>query len=64
MFSNYLSAIDGIEVFPIISLIIFVTLFILILIRVFAMDKQSETEAANIPLNDEFLSTKSESKNG
>ncbi|NOX17395.1 MAG: cbb3-type cytochrome c oxidase subunit 3 [Chlorobi bacterium] len=64
MFSSYLSAIDGIEVFPIISLIIFVTVFLIVLIRVFAMDKKSAVEAANIPLKDEILTTKSESKNG
>ncbi len=49
-FINYLEAIAGIEIFPLISLAIFFTFFVLLTIWVFRVDKQRILKMKNIPL--------------
>lgn len=50
MFSNYLSSIEGIEIYPIISLIIFFTFFIGLCYWVIRVDKTYITKMENLPL--------------
>lgn len=52
MKSNVLQAILGIEIFPVISLIIFVAFFTAMFIWVIKMDKQNAKKMAEIPLHD------------
>ncbi len=52
MKSNVLQAILGIEVFPVISLIIFVAVFTTMIIWVVKLDKQRSQKMAELPLND------------
>lgn len=51
-FINYLESIAGIEIFPMISLAIFFTFFVLLTIWVFRVDKQRIIKMKNIPLNE------------
>jgi hypothetical protein len=50
---HHLTSIDGIEIFPIISLIIFVTFFIGLAWFVIGMKKDHIDKMSNIPLEDE-----------
>ncbi len=50
-FTNYLKEIDGVAVFPIISLIIFVVIFIIAVAFAFSVDKKKMNDNSNIPLN-------------
>ncbi|MBP9212362.1 MAG: cbb3-type cytochrome c oxidase subunit 3 [Bacteroidetes bacterium] len=52
MLSKYLSAIDGIASYPIISLFIFVPFFIGMTIWVFKLDKQFLNYMGDLPLDD------------
>lgn len=45
-----LESIEGVEIYPIISLLIFFTLFIGVLIFVFKMTKKEVNEIASLPL--------------
>jgi len=60
MFSNYLSSIEGVSIFPIISLIIFFSIFMTVLIWVFKKDKVYMSEMANIPLEENKIELNSE----
>lgn len=51
MFSNYLSTIEGIGIFPLISLLIFVSFFTVILIWIFKADKNYIKEMEELPLD-------------
>lgn len=51
-FINYLESIAGIEIFPLISLTIFFTFFVVLTIWVLKVDKQRILEMKNIPLNE------------
>ena len=51
MYKNVLRAIDGIEVYPILSFIIFFGFFIGLGIYVFTMDKDLIEKMKNKPLN-------------
>ena len=51
MFSNYLSSINGIELYPIISLIIFFTVFCGLLIWTFKADKTYLNKMRYLPLD-------------
>ncbi len=62
MFSNYLSSIKDIEIFPIISLIIFFAIFIGLIVWIFKMDKGFIKKMSNLPL-EENDNIKQESKN-
>ena len=65
MFSNLLSSIEDVSVYPVITLILFVFAFVLVVIRLVFMDKETVDEMKNIPLeddNEEFI-TNNENKN-
>ncbi len=51
-FVNYLKGIVGVETYPLISLAIFVPLFILVLIWVFKLEKKTVEEMEHLPMND------------
>ncbi|MDP2365811.1 MAG: CcoQ/FixQ family Cbb3-type cytochrome c oxidase assembly chaperone [Ignavibacteria bacterium] len=53
MFSNYLSSIKGISVFPVISLVIFLSAFILMVIWIIRIDKSYVKQMENLPLDEE-----------
>lgn len=64
MFSQYLNSIEGVEIFPIISLILFFAFFIGMLFWVLRMDKKYITEMENLPLDStDSLIKNSEIKN-
>lgn len=50
-FINYLESITGISIYPLISLLIFITVFVAAVIMTFAQSKSSLQEQKNIPLN-------------
>lgn len=52
-FKNYLETIAGIEIYPIISLVIFFAFFVGLIIYVFKLDKSSIERMSNIPLLDD-----------
>lgn len=52
MFKNHLAGIDGVSIYPIISLVIFVLFFILLGIMVFKADKKYINHMENLPLED------------
>lgn len=51
-FINYLKSIDGVSIYPIVTLLIFVTIFILAVILVFAKDRKTINLIKNLPLED------------
>jgi cbb3-type cytochrome oxidase subunit 3 len=51
-FINYLSSIAGIEVYPLISLVIFFLFFIVLFVYVFTTKKEHIAEVEAMPLND------------
>jgi hypothetical protein len=52
-FINYLKSIAGVDVFPMISLLIFFVFFLLLLWYVFATDRKEILSLKNIPLDNE-----------
>lgn len=48
---HHMETIGGIEIYPIISFLIFFTFFVLVLIYVVRADKKTINEIANIPLD-------------
>ncbi|MBU2492057.1 MAG: cbb3-type cytochrome c oxidase subunit 3 [Bacteroidetes bacterium] len=64
MFSNYLSSIKDVSIFPIIGIIIFFLVFIFVIIKIIRADKKYLTKMENLPLEDDNeLKTNSENKN-
>ena len=64
MISNHLSSIEGVAIYPIISLIIFFALFICLVVWVVKVDKSYLSAMSNLPLENENLNTKnSENEN-
>ncbi len=53
MFKNYLAGIEGVSVFPIISLIIFFSFFVMLGFFVFKADKKYIKHMENLPLGKE-----------
>ena len=51
--THNLTTIDGVSIFPMISLLIFVLFFALVLTRTYRMSKASVNELGAIPLEDE-----------
>lgn len=51
-FSEYLTQIENVRIFPIISLIIFGTVFVIAALYAFSSDKRKMDANANIPLSD------------
>jgi len=50
---HYLESIEGVEIYPIIGLIIFFTFFTLMLVHTLKLDKASINTYKNIPLENE-----------
>jgi cytochrome c oxidase cbb3-type subunit IV len=50
--SGNLTTIDGVSIYPIISLLVFVTVFTVVIIRVMRMKKTEIAELANMPFDD------------
>jgi hypothetical protein len=48
-----LTTIDGVEIFPMLSLLIFVLFFALVIVRVIRMSKSQVEELSDIPFEDE-----------
>lgn len=57
MLSNFLSRIDGIWIYPVISFFIFAGLFVVIVIRLFRTDKNLLNKLANLPLENNIKET-------
>lgn len=51
-FKNYLTQIDDVSIYPLITLVLFVGIFILATILIFAKDKKTIEHIKNIPLED------------
>jgi Ca2+/Na+ antiporter len=51
MFSNYLSSIEDVSIYPLIGLFIFVPIFALWLIYALRLDKKQIEELENLPLD-------------
>ena len=51
MYKEILRSITGIEIFPVISLLVFVTVFTLALVRTLRMDRGLVEHAARLPLD-------------
>jgi fructose-specific phosphotransferase system IIC component len=50
--THNLTGIDGVAIYPILSLLIFVLFFAIVLTRVIRMSKNEVAELSDIPLND------------
>lgn len=62
-FSNYLSTIDNVSIYPIITLILFFTVFIGAIIWIVTRDKDYISELENIPLENDDLKQNTENEN-
>lgn len=63
MFSNYLSSIEGVSIYPIIALLLFFTVFLIVVIRVLRMKKSDAEKMGRMPLDIEFEINKNSEKN-
>lgn len=52
-FINYLTSIDGVGIFPMISFIIFFSFFLIMAYMIFKVDKKHLTHMENIPFEGE-----------
>lgn len=52
MFKHYFEQVNNVEIWPIISLIIFITFFIGLLIWVVKVDKKYINDMSNLPMED------------
>ncbi len=62
-FSNYLSAIENVGIYPVITLILFFGVFIGAVIWIYTRDKNYISELENIPLDNDNFSNNKENKN-
>ncbi|MCO5234337.1 MAG: CcoQ/FixQ family Cbb3-type cytochrome c oxidase assembly chaperone [Chitinophagales bacterium] len=51
-FSNYLTTIDGVGIYPVISLVLFVVFFVLVTLWVFKLNTKELEHIEQLPLND------------
>jgi len=63
MFSNYLSSIENVSTYPIITIILFMLVFIGAVIWIFTRDKDYISTLENIPLEKNDFTNNSENKN-
>jgi hypothetical protein len=56
MYQDILRNIAGIEVFPVLSLLLFVVLFAIVIIRTMRMDRRRVARLAGLPLEEEGAS--------
>ena len=54
MYKDVLRAIEGVEIFPVISFVMFGTFFIGMLFYIMKMKKERIDEMSDMPLHDEF----------
>ncbi len=52
MYRAILESINGVEIWPIIAILIFMTIFTIVLVWTIRLDKGTVDEMANIPLSD------------
>ena len=50
---HHLDTISGVEIYPIISLVLFFTIFVIMLVYVFKIPKKNIEEVSNLPLDNE-----------
>jgi cytochrome c oxidase cbb3-type subunit IV len=62
MFKHYFEQIQNIEIWPIISLILFFVFFTLTIIRIIFMDKKHIDKMKSLPLDDDPDETKTDLK--
>ena len=62
-FSNYLSSIENVSIYPIITLIIFFTVFVGAVIWIYTRDKEYISELENIPLDNDNFNKNLENEN-
>lgn len=62
-FSNYLSSIENVAIYPIITLIIFFTVFVGAVIWITTRDKEYISELENIPLDNDNFNKNTENEN-
>lgn len=62
MYKDVLRSIDGIAIFPVISLIIFVIFFAVLIIYVLKVDKKFIKKMKDMPLSDKETTKKKNSK--
>ena len=55
MFSNVLQNINGVEIYPIISLLIFITFFLSVIIWTVKLDKKYVNKLSKLPLEDSHV---------
>ena len=63
MISNYLSSIENVNIYPIVTLILFFIVFVGVVIWIFTRDKEYITELENIPLDKKKSINNSEMEN-
>jgi cytochrome c oxidase cbb3-type subunit 3 len=54
-FKNYLETISGIEIYPMISLMIFVLFFIVLIVWVIKLEKSEIIELENLPFSEKKI---------
>lgn len=60
--SHYLESIEGIAIFPIIGILIFVLFFLVLLYYLFRLDKGYVNEMCNLPLDDDLEVNENQTK--
>lgn len=60
---HHMETISGIEIYPMISFLLFFSFFVLMLIYVIKADKKRLSRISQLPLDDESLNTISHEKN-
>lgn len=51
-FINYLKSIDGVSIYPLLTLLIFVSIFVLAILLVYSKSKKTIDEIKRLPLED------------
>jgi Ca2+/Na+ antiporter len=62
-FSNYLSSIENVAIYPIITLVLFLSVFIGVVIWTASRDKEYISELENIPLENDNFNKNTENEN-
>ena len=62
-FSHYLSSIDGVSIYPVITLVLFLSVFVGAVIWILTRDKEYISELENIPLENDNFKNNSENEN-
>lgn len=52
MYKQVLESISGVEIFPVIALVMFFVMFMVILLWIFLIDKKTISKMSNIPLDE------------